>query len=789
MPKKKIGFTEVLQPSDAIAFASIGIGLVIALISSGDTLAVRLIGICIAILGGVALFMTVSPRLTDLQIITPVRPSATTDLSSRTVQDAQKKSQTFDPEAYRESFGVNESEAPFIDENQTLLFDESPKSVTARQRESLSDQNLPAVGTEFRAESESSVRIVGVKKPTRNASAEPPKLISQMRQEARAKGLAEPPPEPSIQIVTGPITEEIHLSDEVVIRPVRRTEEPVPAVPEEQQVPAFVGEVIQVIEVVDADDVVEEMHEALADDAPVYEEAPALPAQQPTTTRRSPSVSLSTFVHEADENDDMSPQDPRHEFDSLLQHVLMVIRSATNARTAAFLWVNHDRQQLVVEAKITEAEHEFTSDRKIPMGRDALSQIAREGRPEIITQISPSAELELLPYYQRSAGTVSFIGVPVYYAGNVVGILIADSLLEDAYSDITVGFFGQFTKLISGLVLSYTSKYDLYNSSKTLEALQSFRALVGTNTADLHHVIKALFSTLIGQMEISRIGVVSFDQEKRCWALTDARSALDDGYRSNVGAPINLNASAAGEAIRSAAPVVHVDDGATIRVFEGEPPLDGGQFVAVPLATTSESFGSVVIENLESSLSQQDISLAEALGSHVASYFEHFQQAALLKHAALLDNNTGVLNDQGFAMRVREEFARAVDYNVPLTVCIVRLDASRTTQEQREFAILHVLKLVKEQLREYDVVSRVGPDTLGLALVGYKLQEAQNWTETMRRGVASSPVEIDGKRLSFTVSIGIAQAEPRDQWDDLIAHAEAALGISVKTGNKVTVFA
>jgi len=73
----------------------------------------------------------------------------------------------------------------------------------------------------------------------------------------------------------------------------------------------------------------------------------------------------------------------------------MVIRSATNARTAAFLWVNSERQELVVEAKITEAEDEFTSQRKLPMGIDALSQIAREGRPEIITQISPSAEINM----------------------------------------------------------------------------------------------------------------------------------------------------------------------------------------------------------------------------------------------------------------------------------------------------------------------------------------------------------------------------------------------------------
>ena len=377
----------------------------------------------------------------------------------------------------------------------------------------------------------------------------------------------------------------------------------------------------------------------------------------------------------------------------------------------------------------------------------------------------------------------------MYYGGNVVGILFADSLLEDAYSDITVGFFGQFTKLISGLVSSYTTKYDLLHANTTLEALRHFRSELTSATPNLAQVIKALFGTLIQYMDISRIGVVSYDAAQRTWTLTDARSAMDDGYRGHVGTAVDISQALVGECIRSASPVVRNDDGSTLRVFAEEPFLDGGQFVAVPLATATESFGALFMENLESSLSQQDIALAEALGEHIGSLFEQIHRAASLQHSALLDAATGVLNAQGFEMRVREEFARAVDYNIPLTLCMIELDPSRTNAEQREQAMLHVLKLVKNQLREYDVVARADEFQIALGLVGYKLQEAQNWTETMRREVASSPVDIQGKRLAFTVSVGIAQAEPRDAWDDVIAHAQAALEISKKTGNKVTVFA
>lgn len=796
MPKQKVDLRKVFQASDSIAFLVIAIGLFIALFL--DEMSVRLIGICITILGGVALFMIVSPRLTDLQIISPVRPSQTPDLGSRTIQDGSKRSQTFDPEAYRESFGSTDSgESPFVDEDQIDLFEGQSELIRKPAPAPKPTTTAPKIDTFIEhQDAESGIRIVGTRPGTKKAT---PKLVSELRQETR-KNLETAAPEESADevfsspkaVITGRVTDEIQLSEDVTVRPISRTPRPAvvpPPPPLDTPAPTPVEDVEEHVEDVVHHDVpsVETpvvTSTSIDEEITVEQVAPV----QRETSRRSPAVALTTFVNdEADE--DLSSQEPRREFDYLLNRVLMVIRSATNARTAAFLWVNAERQQLVVEAKITEAEAEFTTERKIPMGRDALSQIAREGVPEIITQISPAAEMDLLPYYVRSAQTMSFIGVPVYYGGNVVGILCADSLIEDAYSDITVGFFGQFTKLISGLVSSYTAKFDLMQASAILEATKHFREHVGAAPSTVQQVVRGLFATLIQHMDISRIGVVSFDASQKHWTLTDARSAMDDGYRDNVGCSVDLTTSAVGHAISSATTVVHAEDFKGTRVFRQEPPLETGQFVAVPLCTASDSYGALFLENVESSLSQQDIGLAEALGQLAGELLEHIRRAEELQGSALLDHATGVLNTQGFEMRIREEFKRAVDYNLPLTLCMVHLDPSRTNAEQRERALLHILRIVKNQLRDYDIVARVEVDQLALGLVGYRLQEAQNWTETMRREIASTPVDIDGKRLSFTVSIGIAQSEPRDEWDDLIAHATAALDVSKRVGNKVTVFA
>ena len=169
------------------------------------------------------------------------------------------------------------------------------------------------------------------------------------------------------------------------------------------------------------------------------------------------------------------PTEPRKEFDHLLARVLMAIRSVIDARTAGYAWINHEKQQLVIESYVSEVMGTFTSQRKLPFGNDVITQIAMSGKPEILTDIHPSSELDLLNYYTANAKTLSFIGVPVYFNGIVIGVLFADSDQQDAYDALSVGFLGHFTKLISGLVQSYTGKYDLLQSSRALEAITRFR--------------------------------------------------------------------------------------------------------------------------------------------------------------------------------------------------------------------------------------------------------------------------------------------------------------------------
>ncbi|MFN9149971.1 MAG: hypothetical protein ACK6C4_01210, partial [Bacteroidota bacterium] len=351
MARKKAELRKVFQPSDSIAFMAIGVGLVIAVVAPGDNVSVRLIGICIAILGGVALFMMVSPRLTDLQIITPVRPSSTPDIMSRTVQDAKKRTQTFDSDEYRRTFGQAETEEqPFYDESQTSLFEES----LARPQQPPEEETI-VPGMELITDADSSVRIIGTRKSS-STGASVPTLVSHVRQAARQAQIDEltqrrmAAPLNDADPFAGGEADEIQLSDDVIIRPLRtpRAADPLPEpMPERAddvspEVEAHEGDAYEPPAETVADEgaeqaapeidqeLIDSQEEAAAWEAisaeievEASEPEPDVPAPVRETSRRSPTVSLSTFVNEQTD-EDLTSQEPRREFDYLLNRVLMV---------------------------------------------------------------------------------------------------------------------------------------------------------------------------------------------------------------------------------------------------------------------------------------------------------------------------------------------------------------------------------------------------------------------------------------------------------------------------------
>lgn len=497
-------------------------------------------------------------------------------------------------------------------------------------------------------------------------------------------------------------------------------------------------------------------------------------------------VSLLDFMEE----NEPAPSEPRKEFDFLLARVLMAIRSVIDARTAGFAWANHDKKQLVIESYISESKDNFTQLRKLPFGNDVISQIAHSGKPEILTEIHPSAELDLLCYYTAAAKTISFIGVPVYFNGNVIGVLFADSDQIDAYDAMSIGFLGNFTKLITGLVQSYTGKYDLLQASRALDAITRFRTIIASSGDGIADLCAALLESASEVVEFTTMGIGMFDYEQQAWTVYQVYYRQEESEKM-LGMHIDLEYSLIGNTILTAQTTALATITDELRVCDSEIPSQGGYFLAVPLKSQSHNYGALFLEGAGTLLPSHDINIIEMLGEQTGTIIEQLRFHEMFRSTALMDETKGLYNSKAFYARMTEETAKTRDFGNPFSLALIKMDTYESMENLPEIEddlLLHVIKKVKSNMKEYDIIGEFEGKTLAVALIGQTLEKSHIWGERVRKEIASAITEIGNRRLTVTVSIGIAQAHSYDKADSLIRNASSSLQLASEKTNSVIVY-
>jgi diguanylate cyclase (GGDEF)-like protein len=152
------------------------------------------------------------------------------------------------------------------------------------------------------------------------------------------------------------------------------------------------------------------------------------------------------------------------------------------------------------------------------------------------------------------------------------------------------------------------------------------------------------------------------------------------------------------------------------------------------------------------------------------------------------DALTGALNRRAFDEGLDVELARAVRYNVPLSVVFVDLDHFKAVNDSRGHGGGdEVLKAVSATLaagvRDTDRVYRYGGEEFVLVLAHTGLAEALICAKRVVAAVAGAPIEMSSGALSVTVSAGVSSTqEGYVGKKDLLAAADGALYAAKKNG-------
>ena len=491
----------------------------------------------------------------------------------------------------------------------------------------------------------------------------------------------------------------------------------------------------------------------------------------------------------------LSEVEPRSEFHSLINKVLLVLKDVLFAHTTVYFWVNREKGQVVLESMATDSEL-FMEDRRFPLDGDLVSWVANTGKPRLVGDLSPVAAPELLRYYRSSAGVRSVVAVPVFLKAGTdsiqpVGVLVADSLAEDAFGHETMTLLGRFTRLVSALVKSYTDKYDLLLDSELLTSIRRMADRIKSGPQE-ETILSALSDEVNRLAGWDMLTITMFSEEHQAWMIQKVvnKPAVEYVAQDQV---VDIGASLVGEAIRSNK-VELVADMATCsrpRFHPQESIGVAGACLVVPISSFNRCYGALTVESkTPGGFAGSEVETLYRLVESAASALEVVYMNSLVKDFVTVDHITGSLNSKHFQRALEEEVLRAEDFAAELALVSIAVDnieehVSRYGSEASEVVLKEIAAIVRAHCRPYDVLGLQSDGHLGVLLVSTTASDAYVWAERIRKLIASHTMTVARKTFSVTISVGVCGLTEGMRTDELVAGTSKVLEKAIETGGNL----
>ncbi|NTW70917.1 MAG: GGDEF domain-containing protein [Eubacteriaceae bacterium] len=213
-----------------------------------------------------------------------------------------------------------------------------------------------------------------------------------------------------------------------------------------------------------------------------------------------------------------------------------------------------------------------------------------------------------------------------------------------------------------------------------------------------------------------------------------------------------------------------------------EPIVYKNILLGVIILVSTSSFSSSALNKL--SIFSQEISLA------FRNAITHNQMQLL----AALDALTGLYNRRFGALRIQEEFSRAIRANTPLSILIFDIDHFKNVNDTYghivgDKVLVSIAKIALASIREGDVLVRYGGEEFLCVLPGANQSDANIIAERIRIIVMNNIVKHAEQDIRVTISIGVASYPHNNiaDSDQLIKLADDAMYVAKNTGRNRTV--
>jgi diguanylate cyclase (GGDEF)-like protein len=165
-----------------------------------------------------------------------------------------------------------------------------------------------------------------------------------------------------------------------------------------------------------------------------------------------------------------------------------------------------------------------------------------------------------------------------------------------------------------------------------------------------------------------------------------------------------------------------------------------------------------------------------------------------LERKTEIDSKTGLYNAKFFSEELQKELDRANNFDRPLTVVLADLDLLRNINNTYghlagDEVLIGVANLLKNSLREYDIVARFGGEEFIILMPETTLEEAYQHIDELRESIETTEFSVPTSTtpIEVTVSFGIAGRMGYSETpNDIVHNADSALYHSKLNGRNRT---
>ena len=186
------------------------------------------------------------------------------------------------------------------------------------------------------------------------------------------------------------------------------------------------------------------------------------------------------------------------------------------------------------------------------------------------------------------------------------------------------------------------------------------------------------------------------------------------------------------------------------------------------------------------------------LSTSLASINRWQEREEKVRYLSSTDVLTQVANRRHLMEQFEVELSRASRDKTALSVLMVDLDHFKAVNDNYghqvgDIALQASADLLKEAIRNTDLLGRYGGEEFCIVLPGADLAAAQRTAERCRSNIESADIRADEGKLQLTASFGLATLsaekinEPTSQLDNLLKEADTALYRAKKQGRNQVV--